>query len=95
MIGEIGVLAITPHTANCIAVGETIALHISQTDFWDLLDRNSSLSVGVVRVLVPRRWHTRHIAIRLGTDSRSVTGNICRSERIALSLSKSRVFEPI
>jgi HEAT repeat protein len=54
VIGEIGVLANTLRTANCTATVETTALHIDQTDFWDLLKHNSTLSVSVIRVLVPK-----------------------------------------
>ena len=54
VIGEIGVLANQLRTANCTAVVETTALHIDQTDFWDLLQRNATLSVSVIRVLVPK-----------------------------------------
>lgn len=53
VIGEIGVLANQARTANCTAVVETTALYISQTDFWDLLERNAILSASVIRVLVP------------------------------------------
>lgn len=54
VIGEIGVLANQVRTANCTAVVETTALHISQADLWDLLERHAILSASVIRVLVPR-----------------------------------------
>ena len=54
VIGEIGVLANSVRNANCTAVQETSALRIDQTDFWDLLEWNGSLSVAVIRVLLPR-----------------------------------------
>lgn len=54
VIGEIGVLANQVRTANCTAVVETTALHISQADLWDLLERNAILSASVIRVLVPK-----------------------------------------
>jgi HEAT repeat protein len=54
VIGEIGVLANQERTANCTAVVETTALHISQADLWDLLERHAILSASVIRVLVPR-----------------------------------------
>lgn len=53
VIGEIGVLANQLRTASCTATVETTALHINQTDLWDLLERNAILSVSVIRVLVP------------------------------------------
>ena len=54
VIGEMGVLANQVRAANCTARVETTALHIDQTDFWDLLERSSSLSTSVIRVLVPK-----------------------------------------
>jgi hypothetical protein len=54
VIGEMGVLANQVRAANCTALVETTALHIDQTDFWDLLERSSLLSVSVIRVLVPK-----------------------------------------
>lgn len=54
VIGEIGVLANQARTANCTAVVETTALHISQADLWDLLERNALLSASVIRVLLPK-----------------------------------------
>jgi len=48
------VLANQVRAANCTARVETTALHIDQTDFWDLLERSSSLSTSVIRVLVPK-----------------------------------------
>ena len=54
VIGEMGVLASQVRAANCTALVETTALHIDQTDFWDLLERSSLLSVSVIRVLVPK-----------------------------------------
>ena len=54
VIGEIGVLTNEPRSANCTAMAETTVLFISQTDFWDLLERNSLLAVSVIRVLVPK-----------------------------------------
>ena len=54
VIGEIGVLANTLRTATCTATTETTALYINQTDFWDLLENDSTLSVSVIRVLIPK-----------------------------------------
>jgi CRP-like cAMP-binding protein len=54
VIGEMGVLANQVRAAHCTALVETTALHIDQTDFWDLLERSSLLSVSVIRVLVPK-----------------------------------------
>ncbi len=54
VIGEMGVLASQVRAANCTALVETTALHIDQTDFWDLLERSSLLSTSVIRVLVPK-----------------------------------------
>jgi len=54
VIGEMGVLANQVRAANCMARVETTALHIDQTDFWDLLERSSTLSTSVIRVLVPK-----------------------------------------
>jgi NTE family protein/lysophospholipid hydrolase len=54
VIGEMGVLANQVRAANCRALVETTALHIDQTDLWDLLERSSVLSVSVIRVLVPK-----------------------------------------
>ena len=54
VIGEMGVLANQFRAANCTALVETTALHINQTDLWDLLERNSLLSASVIRVLVPK-----------------------------------------
>jgi CRP-like cAMP-binding protein len=54
VIGEIGVLANQVRTASCTAVVETTALHISQADLWDLLERHAILSASVIRVLVPK-----------------------------------------
>ena len=54
VIGEMGVLAKQMRAANCTARDETTALHIDQTDFWDLLERSSTLSTSVIRVLVPK-----------------------------------------
>ena len=41
VIGEMGVLGNQVRAANCTALVETTALHIDQTDFWDLLERSS------------------------------------------------------
>ena len=54
VIGEMGVLGNQLRAANCKALVETTALHIDQTDFWDLLERSSLLSVSVIRFLVPK-----------------------------------------
>jgi CRP-like cAMP-binding protein len=54
VIGEIGVLANQARTATCTAVVEAAALHISQADLWDLLERHAPLSASVIRVLVPK-----------------------------------------
>lgn len=54
VLGEMGVLANQFRAANCTALVETTALHIDQTDLWDLLERSSLLSVSVIRVLVPK-----------------------------------------
>ncbi len=54
VIGEMGVLATQMRAANCTALVETTALHIDQTDFWDLLERSPLLSVRVIRILVPK-----------------------------------------
>ena len=54
VIGEMGVLANQVRAASCTALVETTALHIDRTDFWDLLERSSLLSVSVIRVLVPK-----------------------------------------
>jgi HEAT repeat protein len=54
VIGEMGALANQVRAASCTARVETTALHIDQTDFWDLLERSSSLSTSVIRVLIPR-----------------------------------------
>lgn len=53
VIGEIGVLANQLRTASCTATVKTTALHINQTDLWDLLERNATLSASVIRVLIP------------------------------------------
>lgn len=54
VIGEIGVLANQLRTASCTAAAQTTALHINQTDLWDLLERNAILSASVIRVLLPK-----------------------------------------
>jgi len=54
VLGEMGALANQFRAANCTALVETTALYIDQTDFWDLLERSSLLSVRVIRVLVPK-----------------------------------------
>jgi HEAT repeat protein len=53
VIGEIGVLANQLRTASCTATVKTTALHINQEDLWDLLERDATLSVSVIRVLIP------------------------------------------
>lgn len=65
VIGEMGVLANQARAANCKALAETTTLHIDPTDFCDLLEHSSLLSVSVIRVLVSKllNYSNAHYAI--------------------------------
>ena len=64
VVGEMGVLANRFRAANCTALVETTALHIDQTDLWDLLERSSLLSVSVIRVMLPKLLNYSNNSIR-------------------------------
>jgi HEAT repeat protein len=74
VIGEMGVLANQLRAASCTAMVETTALHIHQTDLWDLLERNATLSASVIRVLVPKllSYSEKRYSIKNGLDYKQV-----------------------
>jgi CRP-like cAMP-binding protein len=51
VLGELGVISRKPRSADCVAVTNVSALKIDQDDFWELLETNSGLALGVIQML--------------------------------------------
>ena len=54
ILGEMAVLTDAPRAASCTAADDTIALRIDRDDFWELMERQPAVALGVIREMSER-----------------------------------------
>lgn len=54
VIGEMAIISQNPRAANCTALTDVTALKITYVDFWDLMEENSTVTIGIFKVIVNR-----------------------------------------
>ncbi len=54
IIGEMAIISRKPRSATCIAITDITALKVDFDDFWQLLEEQPELALGVIKVLARR-----------------------------------------